>query len=279
VWNKPELEAVIGYMTIDRVRKGSAEWGLYVIPEARATGCERQLLDRAWQYAGLRGLDSLLWWGSSAVPSLEAVVARLSPELVQRTYTYEGVIDTLNVSELNARSRVALESPVQLEISEGDYRTSDLRDIARLKLSIADTYGHEARLPDDIITRLAGAHESRRKRGLGHLTVLAREQSTSSVVGLAEVSWRESNPSVLGGWNLAVAPAYRGHGLGKALSATLMLAAKMRVPQARTIRMEMQETANALHERNEQLGFRLHHVDSLWMVRPESIERFCAVAP
>jgi GNAT superfamily N-acetyltransferase len=115
--------------------------------------------------------------------------------------------------------------------------------------------------------------ELERHGGAHHLVLL---MAGATVAGMCEAHADARFPDRVFQALTAVAPAWRGLGLGKWLKAKMLLLVRTAHPQARLVITSNANVNAPMLSINQRLGFRLHRQDSAWQISRAALGRYLA---
>lgn len=259
---------------------------LGVVPEARRRGVGRTLATWALDVARRRGRRLVVGASHDTVPAGEAFARAVGAR--------EGMRSRVNELDLGRHHErlFGIDGLVARWIADGPVRAPGyavewlphplpeeaLEPLASLKGSMNDaprgTLDVEDRAYTAASMRESDAYAA--ARGDVAWTLLARRRSDGAFAGFTDLYWNPENPRVAQQGDTAVAPAHRGHGLGKWLKAAMLERLHRERPDVRVVRTGNADTNAAMLGINEALGFVVARETIVWQVATDELARCLA---
>lgn len=264
--------AQVGFgLTGDNPHLGGA--GIYVRPDRRRQGLGTALLEKILAETRARGRTLLTFGTASQVPAGEAFISRTGAEMAMEMrinrLDLSGLDPTL-VDRMIAAGRERAEG-FTLGYWIDAFPEEELDAIADLFDTMNSAPRGTLRVNDHRVTadQLRQNMRELRIAKVSRWSLYARETATGRLAGFTEVFWHPDRPTHLGQGNTGVLPAYRGHGLGRWLKATMLERVRRERPTVRVVDTGNADSNAPMLRINEELGFRLHMVSRTWQLPVE----------
>lgn len=251
-----------------------------VRPEYRRRGLGGGLLGFAAQKAREAGRSLLLSHTLGTVPAGEAFAHRIGAEAALESHRNELPLSDLDPALMRLWIEQAQERALDFEIDlwEGPYPEDRLSDVAELwKLGNSVPLGtmevEEQHFTPEQIRAMDEALVARRTT---RWTYYAREKSTGTLVGFTEIFISPSHSDVLDQGLTAIAPAYRGKGLGRWLKAAMAEKILRELPETRKIVTGNADVNAPMLAINRQMGFRPAATAIVWQMPVEKANEYVA---
>lgn len=255
-------------LTGDNPHVGNA--GIYVRPDRRRQGLGTALLEEILAETKARGRTLLTFGTASQVPAGEAFISRTGAEMAVETR-----LNRLDLSGLDPAlvDRMTIEardraSGFTLGWWVDTFPEDELDAIADLFGTMNTAPRGTLRVNDHRVTadQIRQGMKELKIAKVSRWTLYARETATGRLAGFTEVFWHPDRPGHLGQGNTGVLPAYRGHGLGRWLKATMLERVRRERPTVRFIDTGNADSNAPMLKINQELGFRLHMVARTWQL-------------
>jgi mycothiol synthase len=254
-----------------------------VVPEARRRGVGRALVRWGLETARRRERRLVVGGSTSAVPASEAFARALGATEGMRTRINELDLERHRARLFGADGMLArwiAEGPARAPGYTIDWLPHPLAEgvlepLAALKQSMNDAPRGSLEVEDRVYTaaslREGDAYAA--ARGDVAWTLLARHRGDGAFAGFTDLYWNADNPRVAQQGDTAVAPAHRGHALGKWLKATMLERLVRERPDVRVVRTGNAESNAAMLAINDALGFAVAREAIVWQVTTEELAR------
>lgn len=247
-----------------------AHVGGYVHPDHRRRGIGTALLDEAIAETRRQGRSTIILWTGSQVPAGEAFVARTGAEMA-----LEGRLNRLDVARLDLAlldRMIAAGTESGRGFSLGWWIDTlpeeELEAVAKLFDAMNAQPRGKLKVEDHHLTadQLREGLRDLAANRVSRWVLYAREEATGVLAGFTEVFWHPDRPVLLNQGNTGVLPAFRGHGLGRLLKATMLKRVLAERPMVHTVDTSNADSNAPMLKINTELGFRLHSIGRTWQL-------------
>jgi GNAT superfamily N-acetyltransferase len=257
-------DRAVGFASID-VRTGHGNehmaWAedVYVLPTARRHGVGRALLDRVVAIARARGRSLVVGGYHEGGADGEGFAKAVGATTANAERQNRVRVEDLDRAMLERWVADAATAAAGYSLVRFDDRCPDdlIDDVVRLAAVMNDAPRTES-LGDDVYTaELHRAGEAERARdGLRYWFVAARHDATGELAGYTEMMHAPFTPWLVEQGDTAVAPAHRGHGIGRWLKAVNALRVLDERPDATVIETWNDGSNRWMLAINDAMGFR-----------------------
>jgi mycothiol synthase len=262
--------AQVGFGLVETNRH-AANGGIYVRPDRRRRGLATTLFGEILAEARRNERSLLILNSASQVPAGEAFIVHQGAEM-----SLENRINHLDIARLD-RKMVADWIVAGRDKAKGFSLGFWIDTLPEAELdaiaTLFDTMNSAPRGSLDIEDHKITPEQLR--QGMRELatgrwsrwTLYAREDATGRFAGFTDVFWHPDRPKILNQGNTGVLPAYRGHGLGRLLKATMLDRVLRERPMVRTVETGNADSNAPMLKINDELGFRVHAMNRVWQLK------------
>lgn len=256
------------YMFDTEHNRHIADGYIGVDPASRRQGIARKLLARIVAKAAGEGRTLLVAGTDSAIPAGGMFMNRIGARV--------GIVSRTNQLDLAHLDRSLMkrwcdEGPRDLFTLGwwiGPYPEEYLAPICELKAVMNTAPRDDLQMDDWTWTpeMLRQGERSLTERRTERWALYARHQASGDLAGYTEVFWEKSRPTTLWQGDTGVLPAYRGHGLGKWLKATMVEKVRAERPQVVRVRTGNANSNAPMLRINDAMGFRPYKDWTTWQI-------------
>ncbi|HEX9682536.1 MAG TPA: GNAT family N-acetyltransferase [Acidimicrobiales bacterium] len=241
-----------------------------VHPDERNQGVGRRLLESVVDHTDLLGRTTMLFFTSERVGAGERFAERIGAKRGLVSHTNRLALADVDRDLLDRWLADGPRSASDYTIEWVPSPTPDdlLDDVISAYHVMNDAPREELDMDDDVLTPdvVRGWESAMVESGSEKWCALARHDTTGEVAGYTEVLFHPTHPTCVYQMGTAVAPAHRGHRLGKWLKATMLARILDQRPERIDVRTENADSNGPMLDINNELGFTPYIAECVWQI-------------
>lgn len=251
---------------------------ILVAPHARRQGIASAFLRYIADVAAAEGRSAIAGDVTDRVPAGEAFIRQIGGKLGMRHLTSE--LKTAEVDRDLLTRWVAAAPTDRFELLAIDGVVPDelLEQYAELR-QLMNTAPLEALTEEPVDwtpAQVRQLDEDRVERGHEVWLLIARERATGQFAGFTELLWNPFQPTRMEQDDTAVAPAWRGNGLGRWIKAVNMLRVLDERPEVERVRTGNAQSNEPMLKINRAMGFKPFWVFDIYELTLDDIQTYLA---
>lgn len=255
-----------------------ADADIGVIAPRRRQGIGKRLLEPIVQAAEESQRTLLIGGTDSTIPAGQAFMERLGARVGMVSRTNQLDLADLDQALMQKWRDEGPREAFALGWWEGPYPEDDIVAICALK-AVMNTAPRDDLEVEDMTwtpTIVRQDEESLLARKIERWTLYARHLGSGELAGYTEVFYDPRSPEILHQGDTGVLPAYRGHGLGKWLKATMIERVLAERPQVKRVRTGNANSNAPMLKINHAMGFRPYKDWTTWQVEVSRVRAYLA---
>ncbi|MDP9316811.1 MAG: GNAT family N-acetyltransferase [Chloroflexota bacterium] len=257
-------------------------FNIQVTPEWRRQGLGRRLLAALVQVPQREQRRLMTTETNDRVPAGAAFMERLGAKRGIAAHTNQLILADLDRNLLRQWQERAGERAAGFELGlwVGPYPAEHLAAVVSLHEVMNTEPRDDLDVEDFHVTpeHIRQMEQSMVASGTERWTMYARERATGAFVGFTEVFWNANRAALLFQGATAVAPSYRGRGLGRWLKAAMLEKVLQERPMVRFVRTGNADSNDPMLHINHALGYKPFMSECVWQVETAQVAHYLSEA-
>jgi mycothiol synthase len=266
------------YLTRQGSEKDPAYFSIQIDQNYRRSGMGSAFLSRIVQTANELGMKTLRVVTNDRCPSGEKFITPTGAEIVHKGHFNILALKDIDKTLINSWLGLPAQGFRELTIGnwEGmtpEHRIQEISDFYQVIYDAGiEQHGHSGyRFTPENVHKRETATLSMGKRV--HV-IYAADADRNNLIGLTEISWYPSKPSVVSQGYTAVLPDARGKGIGRRLKAEMLQKIFQDMPRAEYIKTGNADNNDAILKINTELGFRHQMATATWQIETAALQEY-----
>jgi mycothiol synthase len=268
---------MIGLGSIDASKsgfdEGSATFYILIRSDFRRLGLGRSFLSLIADTAKSHDWDVLKSYSNSRCSAGSEFLKGTGAETISEGHFNRLVLSEVNRDVIEKWAGYPDESSIRIQIGEweGLFPDDRIKEISDFYQAVFDAMNRKLQYSPETVRRdEKTALYGDRKR----LIVFATDSDSGKLLGLTEIRWSPSRPSILSQCFTAVIPEARGMGIGRRLKAEMLFRIVSNFESAECI-MAGNDADNApIQKINQELGFRHFFTNYTWKIETDALIKY-----